>query len=181
MADAISTTEEKMKKAIEQLRKTMAGIRTGRASPALVEGILVEYYGSQMPLKQLATISVPEPRTLSIQPFDKGAMQEIEKAIMKSDLGITPRTDSGHIRLNMPAPTEERRKELVKIIKKTGEETRVVLRNIRRDGLDTIKKDAALSEDVKKKNDDLIQKLVGRYTETIDRVLAEKEKEIMEV
>ena len=181
MADAIAATEDKMKKAIDAFRKTMSGIRTGRASPALVDGITVEYYGTQMTMKQVANISVPEPRSIVIQPFDKSAMQEIEKAIMKSDLGVSPKTESGLIRLHMPPLTEERRKDLVKLIKKNGEEARIVLRNIRRDALDGIKKDASSPEDAKKKHEDTIQKLVVRYTAEIDKILTDKEKEIMEV
>lgn len=181
MADILTATEDKMKKSIEALRKGMSGVRTGRASPALVDGIVVEYYGTQTPLKQIASISVPESRALVIQPFDKSAIHDIEKAIMKSDLGVTPKTEAGLIRLNMPPLTEERRKDLVKLIKKNAEDSRVVLRNIRRDGLDASKKDAALSEDMKKKNEDQIQKLVQKYTGLIDQILADKEKEIMEV
>lgn len=181
MADVLVGTEDKMKKAVDAFRKSMSGVRTGRASPALVEGIVVEYYGTQTPLKQIANISVPDARSLVIQPFDKSAMPEIEKAIMKSDLGITPKTESGLVRLNMPSLTEERRKDLVKLIKKNGEEARIVLRNIRRDGIDALKKDDAMTEDVKKKQEDQIQKLVKKYTDTIDQILADKEKEVMEV
>lgn len=181
MADILVPTEEKMKKAVDAFRKGMSGVRTGRASPALVEGIVVEYYGTQTPLRQIASISVPDARSLVIQPFDKSALQEIEKAIMKSDLGVTPKTESSLVRLNMPSLTEERRKDLVRLIKKNGEEARIVLRNVRRDGLDALKKDESISDDVKKKQEEMIQKLVKKYTGTIDQILADKEKEVMEV
>lgn len=180
MADPIKDTEAKMKKAVEVLKQRYAAVRTGRATPALVEHIQVEYYGSKVPLRQMASISVPEPRTISIQPFDKTAAKEIEKAIMTSDLGVTPRIDGGIVRLNLPQLNEERRKELVKLTKKEAEETKVVIRNLRREGIEGLKalKEA---EDLTKKKEEDIQKMTDRESAECDKLLAIKEKEIMEV
>src|SRR5580704_2819276 len=136
----ISQAEERMKKAIAQLQKEYQTIRTGRANPALLDRVDVEYYGTNTPLKSLANISTPDGRSLLIQAYDKGSLKEIEQAIHKSDLGLTPTTDGNVIRINIPQPTEERRKEMVKVVKKYGEETRISLRNIRRDAADELKK-----------------------------------------
>ncbi|MFA4966885.1 MAG: ribosome recycling factor [Candidatus Margulisiibacteriota bacterium] len=184
MADIIKDTEAKMKKAIEVLKQKYAAVRTGRASAALVEHLKVEYYGSQVSLQQLAGITVPEAHTITIQAYDKGAVKDIEKAIQKSELGVTPKTEGGVIRLNLPPLNEERRKELVKIVKKEAEEAKVVIRNIRREGMDDLKasKDKKeISEDVAKIKEEEIQKLIDRETVEIEKVLAAKEKEIMEV
>lgn len=184
MSEVTKNAEAKMKKAIEALRKNLSGIRTGRASPALVEHLMVEYYGTQCPLQQLAGISIPEPRTISIQPYDKGAVKEIEKAIMKSDLGLSPKTDAGVIRLNLPQLTEERRKELVKLTKKEAEESKVALRNIRREAMDQLKaqkESKLLTEDALKMEEDELQKLTDRHTQETDKMFKAKEKEIMEV
>jgi len=184
MIDFIKEAEAKMKKSLEALKQKYAAVRTGRASPALVEHLHVEYYGAQVPLLQLAGISVPEPRTISIQPYDKGAVKEIEKAIMKSDLGLNPRTDAGVIRLNLPPLTEERRKELVKLVKKEAEEAKVVVRNIRREAMEHLKaakEKKELAEDAEKAKEEELQKLTDRETVEIDKSLAAKEKEIMEV
>jgi len=173
---------EKMKKTLDDLRKNFSGVRTGRASPALVEGILVDYYGSSVPLKQLAQITVPESRMLVITPYDKSSSKDIEKSIQKSDLGLTPNTESGVIRLNMPQLTEERRKELVKHLKKLSEDSKVALRNIRRDILDSIKKDKIKhSEDDIRQKEDEIQKITDKYILEVDKLVLNKEKEVMEV
>lgn len=184
MPDIIKDTEVKMKKAIEVLRQKFQAVRTGRASSSLVDHIKVEYYGTQTPLQQLAGISVPEAHTITIQAYDKGAVKDIEKAILKSELGITPKVDGGIIRINIPPLTEERRRDLVKVVKKEAEEAKVVVRNIRREAIDLIKasKDKKeLSEDLAKIKEEEAQKLTDRETAEIDRVLALKEKEILEV
>jgi len=184
MSEVIKSAEVKMKKALEALRKNFSGVRTGRASPALVEHLIVEYYGTQCPLQQLAGISVPESRTISIQPYDKGAVKEIEKAIMKSNLGVTPKTDAGVIRLNLPQLTEERRKDLGKLIKKEAEDAKVALRNIRREAMDGLKQQKEkkeLSEDALKMKEEELQKLTDRYSQEADKMLNAKDSEIMEV
>ena len=184
MEDATKIAEEKMKKAVDVVKKNFAGVRTGRASPALLDQIKVEYYGTQTPLKQLASVSVPEPTTLMIQAYDKNAVSEIEKAINKSDLGLPPNVDGGIIRLNLPKPTEERRKELVKVIKKEGEDGKVALRNVRRDAMEKLKaakNKKEMSEDMEKNKEEEIGKFIGKYTEEIDKLVKAKEKEIMEV
>ena len=180
----IKTAEEKMKKAVEASKKNFAGIRTGRANPSILDGIVIEYYGAQTSLKQLANVSVPEPRTLRIQPYDKNSVKDIEKAIQKSDLGLTPNSEGGIIRLNLPQLTEERRKELVKVVKKEGEEGKVSIRNVRRDAMDALKKAKeakAVSEDQFASKEEEVQKLTSRYTEEIDKLVKAKENEIMEI
>lgn len=182
MPDIVKDQEDKMKKSIENTQRTLASLRTGRASPQILDSITVEYYGAAVPLKQLATITVPEPRQLLLQPFDKGAAVEIEKAIQKSDLGIQPRIEGGVIRLILPQPTEERRKELVKVARKSAEEGKIAIRNIRRDGIDAVKKDGenkSLSEDARKQMEDRIQKLTDRFTKEIEDMLKGKEQEIL--
>jgi ribosome recycling factor len=175
---------DKMEATIEVFKKEIASIRTGRASLALLDGITVDYYGNQMPLNQVATLSVPEPRLITIQPWEQKIIPEIEKAIMKSDLGLTPTNDGKTIRLAIPPLTEERRKELVKVVKKRAEESRVALRNIRRDVLDEIKKlqkEKNLSEDEVKRWNEEVQKITDTYIKKVDELLSHKEKEIMEV
>jgi ribosome recycling factor len=175
--------EERMEKAIQALRRELTGLRAGRATPALLERIQVEYYGTQTPLNQLASITVADSRTLTIQPWDKSAMGDIEKAIMKSDLGITTTNDGSVIRISFPPLTEERRAELVKLTKKYGEEAKVAIRNVRRDANDEIKKleKDQISMDESKRHQEDIQKLTDRFVAEVDKVLAAKEKEIMEV
>ncbi|MGC8971188.1 MAG: ribosome recycling factor [bacterium] len=176
--------EEKMKQSIVVFQKELVGIRTGRANPALVEELTVDYYGTPTPLFQLAKITTPDPRTILIQPWDKQALQSIEKAILKSDLSLNPINDGTSIRLNIPSPTEERRKELVKLVRKKGEEAKVVIRNIRRAGVEELekeKKNSKISEDVEKRLKEQVQKITDKYIEEVDKILAEKEKEIMEV
>jgi len=182
--DILSDTEERMKKTIEHLRKDLASLRAGRANPAMLEKIMVDYYGQPTPINQLANITVPEARLLVIQPWDKTIIASIEKAIMKSDLGINPSNDGNVIRLAIPQLTEERRKELVKVIRKRAEEARVAVRNIRRDANELLKsgeKEKLISEDENKKGMDDIQKETDRHIKEIDSVLQGKEKEIMEV
>ena len=170
--------------AIEALKKEFASIRTGRASLALLDGIVVNYYGASTPLQQLASMNIPESRLIAIQPWDPKIIPDIEKAIMKSDLGITPVNDGKMIRIQIPPLTEERRKQLVKIVKKKAEETKVAIRNVRRDSIEEIKKlekEKHLSEDDVKRAQDEIQKITDSFITKVDEVLTHKEKEIMEV
>ncbi|RKD27753.1 ribosome recycling factor [Caminicella sporogenes DSM 14501] len=176
--------EEKMQKSIKVLKEELVSIRAGRANPALLDRIEVEYYGSKMPLKQIANISAPEPRLLVIQPYDASSISSIEKAIEQSDLGINPSNDGKVIRLSIPMLTEERRKELLKIVKKTGEEAKVAIRNERREANDKLKKmhkNNELTEDDLKRAEDEVQKLTDKYISIIDELVSKKEKEIMEV
>lgn len=177
-------TEEKMKKAMASVAHEMGAIRTGRANPLLLDRVSVDYYGTPTPVRQMANVSVQDGNTLVIQPYDKGMLAEIEKAISKSDLNLPPNNDGSVIRLSIPPLTEERRKEMVKLVKKIGEEGKVAIRNIRRDGtseLDKIKKTDNLPEDELKQRQDDIQKLTDRYTKEVDQLVAGKEKEVMEV
>ena len=174
----------RMAKAIEGLKTEFGRFRTGRASPSLLDGIRVEYYGSAVPVNQVASISVQEARNLVIAPWDKSAIAEIERAIQKSDLGLNPVNDGKVVRINLPTPTEERRKEMVKQAKKMAEESRVTVRNIRRDANELIKKiqkDGKISEDDLRKGEAEIQKLTDQFIGQIDQLLAHKEKEILEV
>lgn len=182
--DFVSDAEDKMKKAIEVLRKEYASLRAGRATPSLLDKIAVDYYGVPTPINQLANVSVPEPRSLVIQPWDKSAMPAIEKAILKSDLGITPNNDGTVIRLTIPQLTQERRNEMVKVVKKKAEDARVAIRNIRRDANDHIKdleKKHEISEDDFKRAQDDVQKLTDKSIKEVDQVLEHKEQEVMEV
>lgn len=176
-------TESKMKKTLENLRKEFSRIRTGRASPALLEGLTVDYYGSPTPVSQVASISVPDPRTLAIQPWEKSMVGPIEKAVMASTLDLNPQTDGNLIRLPIPPLSSERRAELVKTCKRIAEEQKVAVRNIRRDSNDRLKKAEKakeVSQDESKKLMDEIQKLTDRYVAAVDEQLSVKEKEIME-
>ncbi len=178
--------DEKMSKAHEVLRKEFAGLRTGRASLGILDGITVDYYGTPTPLNQAANLSVPDPRLITIQPWEAKMLGEIEKAILKSDLGLTPTNDGKIIRLSFPPLTEERRQQIVKRAKKLAEDARVAVRNVRRDINDEIKKkskdkEAHVSEDETKKLQDEIQKTTDGYIKKIDDLLAHKEKEIMTV
>jgi ribosome recycling factor len=177
-------TTDRMDRTIEALRKEFSSIRTGRASLALLDGIMVNYYDTLTPLQQLASLSIPESRQMAIQPWDPKAIPDIEKAILKSDLGLTPMNDGKMIRMNIPPLTEERRKQLVKMVKKKAEEAKVAVRNIRRDANEDLKKlekEKHISEDEVKKAQDEIQKITDSYITRVDDVLANKEKEIMEV
>mgnify|MGYP001191305300 FL=1 len=178
------TAEEKMNKTIGILKKELASLRAGRANPAMLDRITVEYYGVETPLNQLANISAPEPRVMTIQPWDAKSISLIEKAILKSDLGINPSNDGKVIRLVVPQLTEERRKELVKVVKKMGEESKVAVRNTRRDANDSfkkLKKDNKITEDELKKAEDDMQKCTDKAIKEIDKIIEAKEKEIMEV
>lgn len=185
MADQVLTeTEKNMKKTVDLAAKEFASMRVGRATPALLDKIVVQYYGTPTPVNQLANISVPEARLLVIQPWDKTAFPEIEKAILKSDLGITPVSDGNVIRLAVPQLTEERRLELVKVLKKKAEESRVAVRNIRREANDTLKtkqKKSEISEDDLRRLQDEVQKLTDNHIKEIDKLVTLKEKEIMTV
>jgi ribosome recycling factor len=177
-------SERRMINAIKALHTELAAIRTGRATPSLLDQIKVDYYGTLTPVNQLANISVPEPRLIVIQPWDKSLLKVIEKAIMTSDLGINPNNDGSVIRLNLPILTEERRKELVKVVNKKGEASRVEIRNIRRDYNDAVKKQLkakTITEDDAKDATENSQKLTDKYMKQIDEVLAKKEKEVMAV
>ncbi|MDD3980709.1 MAG: ribosome recycling factor [Spirochaetia bacterium] len=184
MESVKTTCESRMKKTITALRDEFNGIRTGRASPALLDKIRVDYYGQKTPLSQVATISVPEARLIVVQPWDRALFTEIEKAILKSELGLNPSNDGKVLRLAIPPLTEQRRKDLVKSAKAIAEQSRVAIRNIRRDSLEELKKGAAsekLAEDAVKKEEEELQKLTDSYIAQISKVLEEKEKEIMEV
>ncbi len=180
----MKNAENKMEKAIAVLQADLAAIRAGRANPAILDKISVEYYGVPTPVQQVGTVAVPEPRTITIQPWDASILGEIEKAILKSDIGITPSNDGKTIRLNFPPLTEERRKELVKGISKRGEECKVAVRNVRRDALEGFKKqkkDGEITEDDLKNLETQIQKLTDKFVAQIDTVISAKEKEILEV
>lgn len=180
----ISTVKERMTKAIQSYSRELAGIRAGRANASLLDRISVDYYGAPTPINQLAGVSVPEARLLVIQPYDKTILGEIEKAILKSDLGITPTNDGSVIRLAIPQLTEERRKELVKVVKKEAEEAKVAIRNIRRDGNDDLKKlekSGDITEDELRGYSDDIQKATDEFIAKIDGMTKDKEKEILEV
>lgn len=182
--DIEKTSENKMSKTIGILKKDLASLRAGRANPAMLDRITVDYYGTETPLQQLANVSAPEARSIIIQPWDPKAISLIEKAILKSDLSINPTNDGKIIRLAIPQLTEERRKELVKLIKKMGEEAKVAIRNTRRDANDNlkkIKKDGKIAEDEWKKAEDNMQKITDKFTKEIDTIIEIKEKEIMEV
>ncbi len=171
--------EERMLKTIDVFGENLAEVRAGRANPAILNKITVEYYGVQTPINQIAGISVPEARMIVIQPWDASALKGIEKAILASDIGLNPNNDGKVIRLNFPELTEERRKDLVKDIRKVAEEARVAVRSIRRDGMESAKEIAA--EDEKKVFEDKIQKLTDKYIEEVDKMLENKEKEIMSI
>jgi ribosome recycling factor len=178
------SAEERMDKAISALKKELSSLRAGRATPALLDRIQVEYYGSMTPVNQLGNINTPDARTLMIQPWDKTSLAAIEKAIMKSDLGLTPANDGNIIRISIPPLTEERRGELVKMTKKSGEDAKVAIRNIRRDANEDIKKlekSATISEDDSRRHQEDIQKLTDKFIAEVDKVLVAKEAEIMEV
>lgn len=185
MIDKIRTeTEERMKKSVSAFRRELAGIRTGRATTTLLDSVKVDAYGQAMPLNQVASVSVPESRLILIQPWDRSILPDVEKAIHKSDLGLVPNTDGNVIRLAIPPLTEERRQDLVKIVRRQAEDARVSIRNIRRDANDSLKKaqkEGTVSEDESHKGMDGIQEVTDSYIEEVDKVLKAKEAEIMEV
>lgn len=182
--ETLADAEQRMGKAIEALRRELATIRTGRAQPALVEHLRVDYYGTPTPLNQLASIAAPEARLLTIQPWDKGSMGAIERAIQTSDLGLNPTNDGNIIRLVIPQLTEERRKELVKVVHRKVEEGRVAVRNVRRDRLEELRRlqrDKEVSEDEERRAQDQLQKITDRFVAEADQVGREKEQELLEV
>ena len=184
LKNVMHETEEKMKKSIEILRKDLMTMRAGRANPSILDKLTVDYYGAITPLNQIANISAPEPRLITIQPWDKTIIPAVEKSILKSDLGLNPSSDGAIIRIIIPQLTQERRMELVKTLKKKGEDTRVSLRNIRRDSnekLKSMEKSKEITEDENKKSQDEVQKLTDKYIKEVDHVLEVKENEIMEV
>jgi ribosome recycling factor len=184
MEELVSDAQRRMDRSIESTRNEFNTVRTGRASAALLDRITIDYYGTPTPLKQLATINVPEPRMLTIQPFDPSSIRQIEKAIQESDLGLTPSNDGKLIRLPMPQPNEERRKELVKVVRKLAEEGRVAVRNVRRDAmkhLEELVRNGDVGDDDERRAEERVQKLTDEHTKSIDDLLKHKEAEIMEV
>ncbi|QNO16450.1 ribosome recycling factor [Alkalicella caledoniensis] len=182
--DIYTDVKDRMGKAVQSLKKDLASLRAGRANVSILDKVMPEYYGVPTPISQMATVSAPEARLLVIQPWDKTTIPDIEKAILKSDIGITPNNDGSVIRLNFPQLTQERRGELVKVIKKKGEEGRVAIRNIRRDGNDMVKeleKDNEISEDDSRRAQDEIQKITDTFIKEIDGIILKKEEEVMEV
>ena len=184
LKDIISDGESRMQKTLELFAKDLTTVRAGRANPAILDKVQADYYGTMTAINQMANISAPEPRLITVQPWDKSTIAVIEKAILKSDLGLNPSNDGSVIRIAIPQLTEERRSELVKVVKKKAEETRVGVRNIRRDVNEQIKdeeKKKTCSEDESKKGLDDIQKLTDKFIKEIDKVVENKEKDIMEV
>lgn len=175
---------QRMEAALEHLKRELASLRTGRASLALLDGVKVDYYGTPTPLRQVATLSIPDSRLITIQPWEPPMIKEIEKALLASGLGLTPSNDGKLIRLPVPPLSEERRKELVKLCKKHGEEAKIAIRNIRREGNEELKhlqKDAKISEDDLRKSEAEVQKLTDQYVHKVDEILKKKEEEIFEV
>ena len=182
--DIMKSQEEKMKKTLEGLKKDYGSLRAGRAAPSLLDKVMVDYYGTPTPVNQMASVTVPEARMIMIKPYDKGTLKDIEKAIQKSDLGLTPNSDGTTIRLAIPQLTQERRKELVKVVNKKAEDAKVAMRNIRRDGNEAIKKaekNKEITEDDRKEGQEKVQKLLDKYIKLVDSTRTSKEKEVMEV
>ena len=182
--DILDAQEERMKKTLDGLKKDYGTLRAGRAAPSLLDKVMVDYYGTPTPVNQLANVTVPEPRMIMIKPWDKKSLKDIEKAIMKSDLGLMPNSDGTMIRLAIPQLTQERRKELVKVVSKKAEDAKVAMRNIRRDGNEAIKKlekNKQITEDDRKEGQEDMQKLLDKYIKLVDSTKASKEKEVMEV
>ena len=182
--DIVSSSEERLNKSIDALKREFGSLRAGRATPSLLDKVMVDYYGTPTPVNQVAKVSVPEARMIMIQPWEKTMLHEIEKAIMKSELGLSPNSDGTAIRLSIPQLTQERRKELVKTVSKKAEEAKVAIRNIRRDANEHIKKlekDKEITEDESKKAQESVQKLADKYVKVVDTTRAAKEKEVMEV
>ena len=184
LADVYQETEERMEKAMNVMVQELNSIRTGRANPSLVELLPIEYYGTQTALQELAGISVPESRSLLIRPYDPSSLKNIEKAILKSDLGLTPNNDGENIRLVLPTPTEDRRRELVKVVGIKAEEARIAIRNIRRDGIRNLRDfedEGMITEDDLHRGEEKVQEITDNYTKKIEEVCERKESEIMEV
>lgn len=183
-SELIKASEDKLKKTLDALKKEYGTLRAGRATPSLLDKVMVDYYGTPTSVNQIANVTVPEPRIIMIKPYDKASMKDIERAIQKSDLGLTPNSDGQVIRLSIPQPTQERRKELVKVVSKKAEESKVAMRNIRRDTNEAIKKmekDKKITEDDRKDSETKVQKLLDKYIKLVDETKATKEKEVMEV
>ena len=182
--DVITSAEDRLKKTLDALKKDYGTLRAGRAAPSLLDKVTVDYYGTATPVNQIANVTVPEPRMIMIKPYDRNSLKDIERAIQKSDLGLTPNNDGTTIRLAIPQPTQERRKELVKVVSKKAEEAKVAMRNIRRDANESIKKlekGKEITEDDRKEAQDKMQKLLDKFIKLVDGVKAAKEKEVMEV
>ena len=182
--EVIKSAEDRLNKTLDALKKDYGTLRAGRAAPSLLDKVTVDYYGTATPVNQIANVTIPEPRMIMIKPYDKSSLKEIEKAIQKSDLGLTPNNDGTAIRLTIPQPTQERRKELVKIVSKKAEEAKVAMRNIRRDANESIKKlekSKQITEDDRKDAQEKMQKLLDKFIKLVDGVKAAKEKEVMEV
>lgn len=182
--NVFNETEQLMKKTIDRLHVDFSGVRTGRASPTLLDGVRVNYYGSMVPLQQVGNVVVTEARTIEIRPWDISAIAEIEKAILGANLGVTPNSDGKILRLNFPPLTEDRRKDLVKIVKKLAEDFRISLRNERRDAIEKIKsaeKNKEITQDVRTQGEEKIQGLTNTYIKKVDEIVSQKEKEILEI
>lgn len=185
VADVLAEADRKMNRTIEVLRRDLTSLRTGRASPALIENISIEYYGVPTPLKQLASISVPDARAIQVQPWDKQAMRDIEKGLMKSEMGFNPSNDGNIITIPIPPLSQERRQEIVRLLKRKIEEGKTAVRNVRRDGIETLRKmeqrDKVISQDESRRAQDQLQKTTDAHIRTIDQIAAAKEAEIMQV
>lgn len=182
--DVIKSAEDRLKKTLDGLKKEYGTLRAGRAAPSLLDKVTVDYYGTATPVNQIANVTVPEPRMIMIKPYDRNSLKDIERAIQKSDLGLTPNNDGTMIRLAIPQPTQERRKELVKVVNKKAEEAKVAMRNIRRDANESVKKlekGKQITEDDRKDAQEEMQKLLDKYIKLVDGVKTTKEKEVMEV
>ena len=181
--DVLRDTENKMKQSLEAVRREFSEVRTGRANPHLIEGLRIDYYGTPTPLKQIASIGIPDARLIVIQPWDPSSIEEIEKAILKSNLGITPSNDGKVVRLAVPPLSDERRQELAKVVKNMAEDGRISLRTFRRGAVETVRKlesDGKISEDERFRGQDEIQKLIDKYTKEVEAILTSKEKELTE-
>ncbi|NBX75445.1 MAG: ribosome recycling factor [Proteobacteria bacterium] len=181
MTPLMTEMKKNMEKAVEHLRSELSKLRVGRASATMVDSVRVDVYGSQMSLKEVAALATPDPKTITIQPWDRSLFGEIEKAILAANLGLTPMNDGKIIRINMPPITEERRKDFVKQISKEGEAAKVAVRNIRRESMDALKKDKALTEDDQRRTQDEIQKLTDQFIQDIDKAVDSKTKEVMTI
>ncbi|MFO7982925.1 MAG: ribosome recycling factor [Desulfuromonadales bacterium] len=182
--DVISTARQGMNKAIDALKKELSRVRTGRASTAILDDVVVDYYGIPTPLNQVGTLSVPEPRLITIQPWEKNLIPQIEKAILKSDLGLTPNSDGQVVRISFPPLTEERRKDMVKLARRLGEDAKIAIRNVRREANETLKKlekEKEISEDDLKRGEKDIQDLTDSFVQKVDQTIDKKEKEVMEI
>ena len=180
----IESAEDRLNKTLDGLKKDYGTLRAGRAAPSLLDKVMVDYYGVATPVNQIANVTIPEPRMIMIKPYDRNSLKDIERAIQKSDLGLTPNSDGNAIRLAIPQPTQERRKEIVKVVSKKAEEAKVAMRNIRRDANDAIKKlekSKEITEDDRKDGETKVQKMLDKYIKQVDEVKSAKEKEVMEV